>query len=160
MHPIQLMQCIKCGGTFPNISSFRCLHESVVFPKALLYGTVDYLKYSRGSFPPQTSYLCAFGSLTILESLIILEQGPKPLGVLRSLASTYIIYYDYIWSITNQAIKPKLRENSIRIKIEFCFCQISIQICNCEFDIAYVISNSNFQNYICNISVNVMRNLA
>ena len=122
MHPIQLMQCIKCGGTFPNISYFRCLHGSVVFPKALLYGTVDYLKYSRGSFPPQTSYLCAFGSLTILESLIILEQGPKPLGVLRSLASTYIIYYDYIWSITNQVIKPNLRENSIRIKIEFCFC--------------------------------------
>ena len=84
---------MEMAVTFLDISSFCCLHGSVIFPEALLYGVVDYLKYSRGGFPPRTSYLCAYGSLFILGSLIILGQGLKPLGMLESLTPTIVVLF-------------------------------------------------------------------
>ena len=37
---------VEVAVTFPNISSFCCLHGSVIFPEALLSGIINYLKYS------------------------------------------------------------------------------------------------------------------
>jgi len=38
--------------TFPDISSFCCLHDSVIFLKTLLSSVGSYIKYSRGAFAP------------------------------------------------------------------------------------------------------------
>ena len=84
---------MEVAVTFLDISSFCCLHGSVIFPEALLYGVVNYLKYSRGGFPPRTSYLCAYGPLFILGSLIILGQSLKPLGMLESLTPTIVVLF-------------------------------------------------------------------
>ena len=44
---------VEVAITFQDISSFRCLHNSVVFPETLLAGIDNYSKYSRGSFAPR-----------------------------------------------------------------------------------------------------------
>ena len=44
---------VKVAVTFLNISPFHCLHDSVVFLKALLSSVGSYLMYSRGVFPPR-----------------------------------------------------------------------------------------------------------
>ena len=80
---------VKVAVTFLDISSFHCIHGSVIFFGAPLSGTIDYLKYSRDasaprdprficrfSFLPRSSCLRAHGSLIILGSLIIVKQGP------------------------------------------------------------------------------------
>ena len=95
---------VEVAVTFPDISFFHCLHYSITFLGAPLSSMVDYLKYSRDAsaprdrrftcqfpFSPQSSCLCAHGSLIILRSLIILEQGPQPKNVLGSPAPTIII---------------------------------------------------------------------
>ena len=48
--------------TFLDISSFRCLHNSVVFLRALLSGAGSYIKYSQGAFAHQDPQLT--GQLT------------------------------------------------------------------------------------------------
>ena len=44
---------VNVAITFLDISSFRCLHDSVVFLEALLSGVGSYLKYSQGVFAPR-----------------------------------------------------------------------------------------------------------
>ena len=44
---------VKVIVAFPDISPFRCLHNSVVLPKALLSGVGSYIKYSQDVFAPR-----------------------------------------------------------------------------------------------------------
>ena len=41
---------VEVAITFSDISSFLCLHDSIVFPEALLSSVGSYLKYSRAVF--------------------------------------------------------------------------------------------------------------
>ena len=42
---------------FPDMSPFRCLHNSILFPETLLSSVGSYLKYSRGVFTPRDPWL-------------------------------------------------------------------------------------------------------
>ena len=44
---------VEVAATFPNISSYHCLHDSVVFPRVLLSGAGSYIRYSRCAFTPR-----------------------------------------------------------------------------------------------------------
>ena len=89
--------------TFPDISPFRCLHDSVVFPKTLLFSVGSYIKYSRGAFAPRDPRSVdksAFFSLDLLFIALVcflmtLTSSILRLGLHVKLWLTYEWIFDY-----------------------------------------------------------------
>ena len=94
--------------TFPDISFFCCLHDSVIFLKTLLSSVGSYIRYSWGAFAPPGSSVDGLASLfsSDLLFLILVRLWVILTSSLLSLNPRVRVWLTHLWDFDHPRVGP------------------------------------------------------